>query len=252
MKFPLPDLTPDRQAILELFKHLHLCADGSNGFAEGVRMNFVTTNYDFVIETILDNLLAEDDSLFLYTYRGVTPSRISGFDNPKLVHAHWLVSQLIKLNGGFEILRGPEGYEFNYNERTEAEVRSQPPVIMLPSREQDYSDPYFADIFPKAVRLMRETQVLVIVGYSLPDDDALMRFVIRQFAEDPEDGRSKTIFYIDPFLQEGTMREKLAAVFPAMSSYGAPAFMPFKGSFGEFATQYATLVDVADLRDWGL
>ena len=75
-----------------------------------------------------------------------------------------------------------------YHKRSGPEITGRPPVLMLPSREQDYSDPYFKEIFPKAVRLMRETRVLIIVGYSMPDDDALMRFIIRQFAEEPEDG----------------------------------------------------------------
>jgi hypothetical protein len=249
LKFPLGKLTPNRQAILGLFNHLRRCGDGSTFFAEGIRTNFVTTNYDFVIETILDNLIGPDDSWLLYTYRGITPSRISGFVNPKQTHAHWLVSQVIKLNGGFEILRDGDGYAFDYSERTVAEIRERPPVIMLPSREQDYSDPYFADIFPKAVRLMRETRVLIIVGYSLPDDDALMRFVIRQFAEDPEDGREKIIIYIDPFLEENTMRDKLNTVFPTMSTYGAPQILAFKGTFVNFAEQYVSLIEAGDFDD---
>ena len=57
------------------------------------------------------------------------------------------------------------------------------PVLMLASREQDYSDPYFRTIFPKVVRLMRDTSILVLVGYSLPEDDALKalfdRFLLR-------------------------------------------------------------------------
>jgi hypothetical protein len=37
--------------------------------------------------------------------------------------------------------------------------------------------------------------MLVIVGYSLPPDDALIRFFIRQFAEEQEDGHGKVVFY---------------------------------------------------------
>lgn len=248
-KFPEQASTPDREAILTFFRHLLTCSDGSQFFAEGIRTNFVTTNYDFVIETILDNIIGFDDSFALYTYRGFTPSKISGLDNPKFVHGNWLVWQLIKLNGGFEILRDGDDYVLDYGRRSVAEVRRKPPVIMIPSREQDYSDPYFAAIFPKAVRLMRETRVLVIVGYSMPEDDALMRFVIRQFSEEPEDGRFKTIFYIDPFLSEAEMRAKLATVFPGMSAYRAPHVVPFKGTFGEFAAQYVALLDKSDLDD---
>lgn len=103
--------------------------------------------------------------LHSYTRHRACGRRVSGYANPKPTHGHWLVSHLIKLNGGFEILRDGDGYRFEYGYRERAEIREHPPVIMLPSREQDYGDPYFAAIFPKAVRLMRETRVLVIVGY---------------------------------------------------------------------------------------
>src|ERR1700726_3827266 len=106
----------------------------------------------------------------------------------------------------------------DHNQRFE----KKPPVLMLPSREQDYTDPYFRTIFPKAVRLMRDSKVLILVGYSLPEDDALMRFVIRQFAEEAEDGRDKVIFYIDPLPRE-TKLARLKSIFPSMDYQEAPA-----------------------------
>jgi hypothetical protein len=112
---------------------------------------------------------------------------------------------------------------------------------MLPSREQDYSDPYFRTIFPKAVRLMRETLVLVLVGYSLPDDDALMRFILRQFAEEPEDGRDKYIFYVDPSPQDKKLK-KLEAVFPSISQLGVPKVVTFEGGFSDFARECMSVV----------
>ena len=93
---------------------------------------------------------------------------------------------------------------------------TRPPVLMLPSREQDYSDSYFRAVFPKAVRLLRETRVLVLVGYSFPKDDALIGFILRQFAEEPEDGRGKWIFYIDPDASE----KKYAAISIGFSGVG--------------------------------
>ena len=91
-------------------------------------------------------------------------------------------------------------------------------------------------MFPKAVRLLRETSVLVIVGYSLPEDDALMRFILRQFAEEPEDGREKIIFYVD-MSKTATKRAKLEDVFPLR--YGNnPLIVPFDGTFNDFVKQY--------------
>lgn len=37
---------------------------------------------------------------------------------------------------------------------------------------------------------------MVLVGYGLTEDDALIRFVRRQFAEDGEDAIGKHVFYI--------------------------------------------------------
>jgi len=196
-KFPLASQSSQQRSILNFFGHIHCCADGSGDFIEGIRCHFVTTNYDYVIETILDNILGIDDSLFLYAYRGFTPSGISKPIIPVLTHQHSLCQHLIKLNGGFEILREGDRYCLDYSNRCPELITDKPPIIMRPSREQDYSDPYFRTIFPKAVRLMRDTEVLVLVGYSLPDDDALMRFILRQFAEEPEDARTKVILYID-------------------------------------------------------
>ena len=57
----------------------------------------------------------------------------------------------------------------------------------------------FPDSLSEAVRLLRETTVLILVGYSLPEDGtALIRFILRQFGEEGEDGRDKFIFYISP------------------------------------------------------
>lgn len=67
----------------------------------------------------------------------------------------------------------------------------------MPSKEQNYANLYFSSIFPKAVRLLQESDVLVIVGYSLSEEDALLRFLIRQFAEDLRDAHGKSIFYVD-------------------------------------------------------
>lgn len=241
-KFPLTSPTKQQQNIIAFFRHIYAKMNGSQGLAEGIRTHFITTNYDFVIETILDNIIELDDTLFLYTYRGFTPKQIINEPNITPVHEHWLVQHLLKINGGFEILRRGEDYILDYSMRDPKDVMSEPPILMLASREQDYSDPYFKTVFPKVVRLMRDTTVLVIVGYSLPQDDALIRFFLRQFAEEPEDGRSKVIFYIGP----GTHQEKrrlLEEVFPSMANEEAPQLVTYNNGFDEFAAECLLLTD---------
>ncbi|MDT3380074.1 hypothetical protein RNI52_22305 [Labrys neptuniae] len=241
-KFPLLSPTQQQRDILSFFRHLHSRIDGSQGPAEGIRTHFATTNYDFVIETILDNILAPDDTLFLYTYRGFTPKQIVYKPNLAPVHGHWLVQHLLKINGGFEILRRGDDYVLDYSMRPADAVMMDPPILMLASREQDYSDPYFKTVFPKVVRLMRDTTVLVIVGYSLPKDDALIRFFLRQFAEEPEDGRNKIIFYIGPG-SDDIKRTVLEEVFPSMSAHKAPRLVTYNAGFDVFAAECLTLAD---------
>jgi hypothetical protein len=240
-KFPLVDPTKAQRDIIRLFGHLFRRIDGSQPLVEGIRTHFVTTNYDFVIETILDNVLGPDDSLFLYTYRGFTPARVVNELNPAPVHEHWLTWSLLKINGGFEILRDGDGYVLDYGPRAPQAVLNQPPVLMLPSREQDYTDPYFRTIFPKAVRLLRETLVLVLVGYSLPEDDALIRFILRQFAEEAEDGRDKFIFYVGPSADD-SKRALLGQIFPAITSVGVPRVITYQGGFDAFAAECMRLI----------
>ena len=237
-KFPWKDPTASQRNIIDLFGYLLEQIDGSQPQVEGIRTHFVTTNYDFVIETILDNVLGHDDSLFLYTYRGITPDRIMGRPNIKPFHQHWLAWSLLKINGGFEIFRDGDGYVLDYGERVKEEMLARPPVLMLPSREQDYSDPYFCAVFPKVIRLLRETRVLILVGYSLPRDDALLRFILRQFSEEPEDGRGKWIFYIGPESNEDK-RKAISSVFPEVEDMEIhiPTVCMFEGKFEEFAAQ---------------
>src|SRR5262245_48925023 len=115
-----------------------------------------------------------------------------------------------------------------------------PPVLMLPSREQDYTDPYFRAIFPKAVRLMRESTILVIVGYSLPEEDALIRFILRQFAEEQEDALGKYIFYID-YMDDDTKRSRLEKVFPWIRPNAFPCIALYQGGFEKFAEECVCL-----------
>ena len=84
---------------------------------------------------------------------------------------------------------------------------------------------------------MRDTRILVLVGYSLPEDDALMRFIVRQFAEEAEDGREKVIFYVDP-LPEVEKLSALRAVFPSIEQRsGAPTVFTYEGAFADFAAE---------------
>lgn len=199
----------------------------------GIRQNFITTNYDTIVEAIYDQLLGPDDSVFLYAYRGITPRSIAGIPNPALIHNHHLVFNLLKLNGGFEIIQHSDGYHFDYRRRGNEVSSHEAPLLVFPSLAQDYSHHYFQCIFPKAVRLMQESKILIIVGYSMPDEDALLRFLIRQFAEDISDAQGKHIFYVSTTSEQDQI-DKLKLVFPALQHDSGLQVIPYSGDFSSW------------------
>lgn len=214
-RFPAPVRPTEHQtSILQFFQWLSEQQVNNNGAASGVHVNFLSTNYDYVIETILDN--TGERNVLRNTYHGVTPQHVDGKRNNNVVQDAWAVTSLFKINGGFEVIPTATGYDFDYRRRSFDEIRQRAPEIMMPSKEQDYSNPYFMSIFPKAVRLLQESEVLVLVGYSLSEEDALLRFMIRQFAEDLRDVNGKHIFYVD-FTDSDTLNARLQGCFRYMN-----------------------------------
>jgi hypothetical protein len=210
-RFPGPASPTENQAsILRFFEWMSRHQAESGGSARGVHMDFLSTNYDYVVETILDNV-GEGNAL-RNTYRGITPTRVNGSRSTNIVQDHWSINQLIKINGGFEVVPNGAHYDIDYRRRDFDDIRAHAPEIMMPSKEQNYVNPYFSAIFPKAVRLLQESRVLVIVGYSLSEEDALLRFLIRQFAEDLRDVHGKYIFYVD-YTDSGTLEQRLQGCF---------------------------------------
>jgi hypothetical protein len=78
------------------------------------------------------------------------------------------------------------------------------------------------------VRLRRESDILVLLGYSLAEDDALIRFILRQ------DAVGQHVFHVDVNAR-AHKRRLLCEFFPYASDYGVPAFHLFDGGFAEFA-----------------
>jgi hypothetical protein len=229
--------------IVSFFKWLESHTTGdTDQIPEGLRINFITTNYDFLIESILDETLGADDTHLIYAYRGFTPKTTNKIKTPTTVHRHWLVQNLIKLNGGFEIFGSDEqGFNVDYTKKSALDLDRKAPTLILPNREQDYTGKYFQTIFPKAVRTLQETKILVIVGYSIPDEDALIRLLLRQFAEENVDGTEKVIFFID-MMNEETQIQKLESVFLyhkiARKRYN---IIPFEGTFNEWINEIIAL-----------
>lgn len=239
-KFDTPaNYTAAQNQIRALFDRMFSLIDGSQGHLEGARFNFITTNYDWLVEQITDSVCELDDSAFLYLYRGITPDLVCGMPPSIPAFAHSLAFNLLKINGGLEIFRDSDRYHFDYLQRTRDDYDRNAPILMLPSREQDYMDDYFLSIFPKAVRLLHESRVLVLVGYSLPPEDALLRFIIRQFCEDEADALEKAIFYVDT-MPAADQEAKLRSVFPYAGQ--ELEMVTHAGGFADWAGQVSQLI----------
>jgi len=210
------NLNTAQKEIIDFFKLVMKQDDGSQGVAQGLRTHFLTTNYDNLIEAIIDATSSDPvGASQLYLYRGITPAKINGEANVKPVHDNWIVNSLFKINGGFEIYKRGREYELDYRARAAAAEGGDAPQLMLPSKEQDYTQDYFKAIFPKAVRLLQESKALVIVGYSLPEEDSLLRFLMKQFAEDRADGVGRVVFYITKSkMPEYRERAKFESIWP--------------------------------------
>jgi len=235
-RFSLPkNLNQDQAAILAFFRHLSTAESTGFGSGLGALYHYITTNYDFTIETILDNIDELKAPIINRLYRGVSPEYICGepsWNRP----AHTFDHNLIKLNGGFEIIDVRDRYHFDYRRRDHADVQERPPILILPSREQDYSDPYFRAIFSKAVRVLRDTQILVIVGYSMPREDALLLFILRQLAESVEDAHGKYIFSID-LKAPDILSKRINWTFSNVQKLGWPKVLHYTGRFEDFCKE---------------
>ena len=201
--------------IIKFFARLYEQIDGSQLVPEGIRANFITTNYDFVLEGIQDEYYRFfEDFQLLHNYRGFTPLTINGANNIKPLHDHWLVNNLFKINGGIEIYKNTNSFNVDYRKPNNDGVLINPPEIILPSKEQNYTSEYFKSIFSKVTRLLQESKILVIIGYSFPKEDALLRFILRHFAEDDRDMVGKLIFYID-IGEEASLYKKVSSICPS-------------------------------------
>jgi hypothetical protein len=232
---PAPALNPHQTAIYELIRLLRVRSVASSG---NLRLNFLTTNYDFTIETILRRV---DPGLIVNLYRGITPISVDGDHEHIAMPYPENAIHLLKINGGFEVFRSAEQFEFDYRPRDDLLARLNPPQIMLPSREQNYEQPYFQALFPKVARLLHESHVLVVVGYSVPEEDALLRLIIRQFGEDPLDGEQRVVFFVD-LEDEGVQWRRLKTIFPQAGTDNAVCAATYSGHFSDWCADALTVL----------
>ena len=229
-------------------KEIHPLSRGSKNNSQGlekIRLNHITTNYDFVIECIFDACIndAGGDTHLDYIYRGFTPNKYFGFNGIRKIKNHLLTESLFKLNGGLEIYYNPDGtYKIDYRKKGLKNLKNESPLLILPSYEQDYSGPYFREILQKSKELLTISKVLIIVGYSLPKEDILIHFLLKHFALYETDFQDKMIFYIDKKKSHDELKEDIESVFrEAISESFSKRVHTFSGSFNEFVEKFNQL-----------
>jgi hypothetical protein len=54
------------------------------------------------------------------------------------------------------------------------------PVLITPTHKKDYRNPHIAQVWYQAERLLRESDRVFVVGYSLPDDDVEVIYLLKR------------------------------------------------------------------------
>ena len=215
----LETLNDDQTKIIGFFKELLYLADYPkiDGISK-VKYNLITTNYDYIIETILFQIYP--DFLFNMLYRGFTPKFINEKYDDHHRFADPFLINYFKLNGGFEIYNDQETNHYNISYDYFAQPQTAPPPafavyneIVLPSKEQEYLTKYLGEVITKTVRILQNSKVLLIIGYGFPPEDTLFKFVIRHFGEDNNIFSDKKLIYITDNDLINDMRQKLINVF---------------------------------------
>jgi hypothetical protein len=54
------------------------------------------------------------------------------------------------------------------------------PVLITPTYKKDYRNPHIAQVWYQAERVLREAARVFIIGYSLPDDDVEVIYLLKR------------------------------------------------------------------------
>ncbi|MEH6554743.1 MULTISPECIES: SIR2 family protein [Pseudoalteromonas] len=176
---------------------------------------FITTNYDYVIEKLLYHSKPS-----IKINRGITSKKC--FDE---VNTGRATISLFKINGGFDIHQDHKGrYCVDYSSK-------EVPNIILPSEEQNYDDKYFRTIFLKSAEKLRQAELLIFVGYSLPYEDKAIQFLLKNFSDSTSNNK-QIIFMGRSYNSAKEKLAKLRDLFPAVFEKGGVSLLD--GSFEDF------------------
>ncbi|PTO51565.1 SIR2 family protein [Vibrio splendidus] len=196
------------QDMIKVFSRLHDTAKN---------LTFLSTNYDFIIEKIFFNIGLENLN------RGIVNKQqfnINAWGTSKV--------NLFKLNGGFEVFNDSEGFYLDYNES------DLTPNIILPSKDQNYSNKYYKNMFAKSANSLRDASKLVFVGYSLPFEDHTIRLLLKSFVDCL--GKNKEVYVINRNLESAlSVCEKVGQLYPELLANDSNSIFAIDGSLEDLA-----------------
>ncbi|MEY0430379.1 SIR2 family protein [Providencia rettgeri] len=170
-------------------------------------LDIITTNYDVVIDNILNRLKGKRSII-----RGV-PVFIDG--KHKCPQSGGI--GLYKLNGGFEVIEDGNKFRIDYDSILNEKVA---PNIILPSKEQNYSDKYFKNVFIKSSSQLRNADIIIFIGYSFPKEDLIINFLLKSFLDSTN--KDKEIIIMSRNSDSAKKyREKAISIFKELYEIGA-------------------------------
>ncbi|KTR44158.1 hypothetical protein NS303_22060, partial [Pantoea ananatis] len=153
-------LKRNKASIVDFFKYL----------SKSSSLDVITTNYDIVIDKVLRRSIPERSIL-----RGFPVHMNQELQCPRRGGVG-----LYKLNGGFEVIPSGDGFKIDYDSLIDKKIA---PNIILPSNDQDYSDKYFKNAFIKSSGQLRNADLLIFIGYSFPEEDYVIQFLLKTFLD---------------------------------------------------------------------
>jgi len=249
--------SPEKFKIHSFMDYLsaHTSHSGTGGY--GLRLDILSTNYDFNLETALD--FKEEDYLI---YRGFTPITTDGHQNHIFHRDDSPLVSLIKLNGSFEILESLKGFfvetRSEFLESLYADYSVEKSII-LPSAAQDYRSKYFRTIFPKAIEILKRAKILLFIGTSLPDEDVLFTQILSHFAEQTVDYHQKKIVFVTLCTKSESVKimRRILSIFPQYAQIKGRVHIYNKGLIqfiedfrSEYIYQKSPLEGLPDCWNW--
>lgn len=198
-------LKKEKSNIVNFFKKL----------TQGSSLDVITTNYDIVIDKVLKRAAPEKTIL-----RGFPVHFNNELQCPKRGGVG-----LYKLNGGFEVIPEGSNFKIDYDSLKNKKIA---PNIILPSNDQDYGDKYFKNAFIKSSGQLRNADILIFIGYSFPEEDYVIQFLLKTFL-DMDNVNKETIIISRNEKSAIDCHERACKIFSELNDKTGLYY--FKGSF---------------------